>query len=286
MGLKFSKDMVLCKEQVVPPPGSKKDPSSLKLTPIQEKLLKKLGDTVNAIPFTFNLPPLAPPSVTLQPGEGDLGKPLGVEYELKAFVAESDQDPGHRRSTVSLRIRKVQYAPLERDLQKKQPSVLVSKGFTFSAGKINLEVTLSRDIYYHGEEIEAEVKVVNTSKKQVRNVKVMVIQHCEVTMVNAHFTRTVAHLESREGCPITPGASLTKTFVLRPTAQNNKDKRGIALDGHLKVCTEVVKACYHHYHFLASEISYVFLGQCRTKTSTWRHQLWCQVIQMMLLVSW
>jgi len=155
-----------------------------------------------------------------------------VEYEMKAFVAENDQDPGHRRSTVSLRIRKVQYAALERG--QKQPSVLVSKGFTFSAGKINLEVTLDRDIYYHGEEMAARVLVTNTSKKAVRNIKVMVIQHCEVTMVNAHFTRTVAHLESREGCPITPGASLTKTFQLRPWAQNNKDKRGIALDGHLK----------------------------------------------------
>jgi len=231
MGLKFSKDMILCKEQVVPPPLGKKSSVSNELSPIQDRLLKKLGEA-NAFPFTFHLPDLAPPSVTLQPGEQDMGRPLGVEYEMKAFVAENDQDPGHRRSTVSLRIRKVQYAALERG--QKQPSVLVSKGFTFSSGKINLEVTLDRDIYYHGEELAAKVLVTNTSKKAVRNVKVMVIQHCEVTMVNAHFTRTVAHLESREGCPITPGASLTKTFQLRPWAQNNRDKRGIALDGHLK----------------------------------------------------
>lgn len=231
MGLKFSKDMVLVKEQVVPPMHGKKQPNLSDLTPIQEKLLKKLGE-VNAFPFTFNLPDLAPPSVTLQPGDQDQGRPLGVEYELKAFVAENDQDVGHRRSTVSLRIRKVQYAALTRG--QKQPSVLVSKGFTFSPGKINLEVTLDRDIYYHGEEMAAKVLVSNSSKKAVRNIKVMVVQHCEVTMVNAHFTRTVAHLETREGCPITPGASLTKTFVLRPCAENNRDKRGIALDGHLK----------------------------------------------------
>ncbi|CAL8069479.1 unnamed protein product [Orchesella dallaii] len=228
MGLKFSKDMVLCKEQVVPPHHNKK---TTELSPIQEKLLKKL-DNQNAFPFTFNLPELAPPSVTLQHGENDAGRPLGVEYEMKAFVADNDQDPGHRRSTVSLRIRKVQHAALTRG--QKQPSVLVSKGFTFSAGKINLEVTLDRDIYYHGEEMAANVHVSNTSKKSVRNIKVMVVQHCEVTMVNAHFTKTVAHLETREGCPITPGASLTKSFHLRPCASNNKDKRGIALDGHLK----------------------------------------------------
>ena len=61
------------------------------------------------------------------------------------------------------------------------------------------------------------------------------MQHCEVTMVNAQFAKHVAHLESKEGCPITPGASLSKVFMLNPSAKNNKDKRGIALDGHLRV---------------------------------------------------
>lgn len=54
-------------------------------------------------------------------------------------------------------------------------------------------------------------------------------------MVNAQFSRHVASLETREGCPITPGASFTKTFFLVPLASSNKDRRGIALDGYLKV---------------------------------------------------
>lgn len=62
-----------------------------------------------------------------------------------------------------------------------------------------------------------------------------VVQHCEVTMVNAQFSRHVASLETREGCPITPGASFSKQFFLVPLASSNKDRRGIALDGHLKV---------------------------------------------------
>lgn len=61
-----------------------------------------------------------------------------------------------------------------------------------------------------------------------------VVQHCEVTMVNAQFSKYVACLETREGCPITPGASFTKIFYLVPLASSNKDRRGIALDGHLK----------------------------------------------------
>ena len=167
MGLKFSKTMCLIKDQVVPAA-----PKKALTTPLQDKLLKKLGDAPNIFPFLFRIPETAPPSVTLQPGDSDSGKPLGVEYELKAFIADNENDPGHKRSTVSLRIRKVQFAALERG--KKQPSSLVTKGFTFSPGKLSVEVTLDRDIYYHGEEIGAHVFVTNTCKKSVKNIKVCI----------------------------------------------------------------------------------------------------------------
>ncbi|MCH1927696.1 hypothetical protein L6232_23155, partial [Shewanella sp. C31] len=81
MGLKFSKEMVLTKEQVAPPSNEKKE-----LTPIQERLLKKFGS--NAFPFTFQFPGNSPCSVTLQPGDDDQGKPLGVEYAVKTYVAD------------------------------------------------------------------------------------------------------------------------------------------------------------------------------------------------------
>lgn len=45
-------------------------------------------------------------------------------------------------------------------------------------------------------------------------------------MVNAQFSKHVASMETREGCPITPGASFTKQFFLIPLASSNKDRRG------------------------------------------------------------
>lgn len=224
MGVKFSKEMIIACGQVVP------QLIKPEITPMQEKLLKKLGD--NAYPFTFKFPEMAPSSVTLQPGEEDQGKPLGVEYVIKTFVGDNEDDKGHKRSTVNLAIKKLQYAP--QDISRRLPSSLVSKGFTFSNGKINLEVTLDREVFYHGDKISANVMISNNSRKAVRNIKVYVVQHCEVTMVNAQFSRHVSSLETREGCPITPGASLTKVFYLVPLASSNKDRRGIALDGHLK----------------------------------------------------
>ncbi|GLV39221.1 Arrestin 2 [Carabus blaptoides fortunei] len=224
MGVKFSKEMIVACGQVVP------QLIKPEITTMQEKLLKKLGE--NAYAFTFKFPDMAPSSVTLQPGEDDQGKPLGVEYAIKTFVGDNEDDRGHKRSTVHLAIKKLQYAPQE--YSRRLPSSLVSKGFTFSNGKINLEVTLNKDVFYHGDKIAANVMISNNSRKAVRNIKVYVVQHCEVTMVNAQFSRHVASLETREGCPITPGASLTKVFYLVPLASSNKDRRGIALDGHLK----------------------------------------------------
>ncbi|XP_071455690.1 arrestin homolog [Hetaerina americana] len=225
MGVKFSKELIIATGQLVPPVQEKQE-----LTPIQERLLKKLGQ--NAYPFTFKFPPNAPSSVTLQAGEDDNGKPLGVEYSVRTYVGESEEDRSHKRSSVSLAIKKLQYAPVSRG--RRLPSSLVSKGFTFSQGKLNLEVTLDREIYYHGEKICANIIVTNNSRKSVKNIKVFVVQHCEVTMVNSQFSKHVACLETREGCPITPGASLSKAFYLVPLAASNKDRRGIALDGHLK----------------------------------------------------
>ncbi|XP_071440365.1 arrestin homolog [Hetaerina americana] len=224
MGVKFSKEMVIANGQLVPQKESKE------LTPIQEKLVKKFG--ANATPFTFNFPQCAPSSVFIQNGEDDGGKPLGVEYSVKAYVGEHINDKSHKRSSVAMAIKKIQYAPPSRG--SRLPSSLVSKGFTFSQGKLNLEVTLDKEIYYHGEKVCANVIVSNNSRKAVKNIKVMVVQHCEVTMVNTQFSRFVAEMETREGCPITPGASLTKSFYLVPQAASNKDRLGIALDGHLK----------------------------------------------------
>jgi arrestin-2 len=225
MGVKFSKEMILCKDQVYPMVNQK-----MEMTPMQERLVKKLG--ANAFPFTFQFPTNSPSSVTLQAGEDDQGKPLGVEYYIRCYVGEQEDEKIHKRSAVTLTIKKLQYAPMTRG--RRLPSSLVSKGFTFSQGKINLEVTLDREIYYHGEKISANIVISNNSRKTVKSIKCFVVQHCEVTMVNAQFSKHVASMETREGCPITPGASFTKTFYLVPVAASNKDRRGIALDGHLK----------------------------------------------------
>lgn len=136
MGLKFQKDMHLASEQIYPPPAGSKN-----LTKVQERLLKKLGK--NAFPFTFKFPQNTPASVTLQPGPEDAGRPCGVEYLLKAFVGESENDMSHKRSSVALSVRKIQYAPSK---SGRQPCTLVKKDFMMSPGELELEATLDKQV--------------------------------------------------------------------------------------------------------------------------------------------
>lgn len=85
MGVKFSQELVLCRDQIVPLKKEKQETTS-----IQQRLLNRLGS--NAFPFTFHFPQMAPCSITLQPGDDDQGKPLGVEYVVKVFVADNEED--------------------------------------------------------------------------------------------------------------------------------------------------------------------------------------------------
>lgn len=103
MGLKFVKELVLLNEQVVP--ARAKD-SGKKLSPLQDRLLQKLG--AQAHPFTFQLPTTAPASVVLQDGgKDDTGPAVGVEYDFNTYVGENAEDRSHKRSSVSMAIRKV-----------------------------------------------------------------------------------------------------------------------------------------------------------------------------------
>lgn len=47
-------------------------------------------------------------------------------------------------------------------------------------------------------------------------------------------TTNLLSIPCRDGCPVGPGFTLSKVYYLKPMLANNKDKRGLALDGQLK----------------------------------------------------
>ncbi|XP_078032523.1 arrestin 1 [Augochlora pura] len=226
MGLNFQKDLYLTSEQLYPAPRKSED----NLTKLQDRLLRKLGP--NAIPFTFKFPQSAPSSVTLQPGEDEKGEPCGVSYVVKIYSGDTETDITHKRSTVTMGIRKIQYAPTK---QGRQPCTVVRKDFLLSPGDLELEVTLDKQLYQHGERIAVNVCVRNNSNKVVKKIKALVQQGIDVVIFqNGQFRTVIDAVETQDGCPINPGSNLQKVLYLTPELEKNKNRRGIALDGKVK----------------------------------------------------
>uniref|UniRef100_H3C138 Beta-arrestin-1 n=1 Tax=Tetraodon nigroviridis TaxID=99883 RepID=H3C138_TETNG len=224
LGLTFRKDLFVANSQMFPsPPDLEKS-----LTRLQERLMKKLGE--HAHPFTFKIPLNLPCSVTLQPGPEDTGKACGVDFEVKAFCAENPEEKIHKRNSVRLVIRKVQYAP---EKPGPQPTAETSRQFLMSDKLLHLEASLDKQIYYHGEPISVNVHVTNNTNKTVKKMKVSVRQLADICLFStAQYKCTVAMEESDDVVP--PSSTFCKVFTVTPFLANNRDKRGLALDGKLK----------------------------------------------------
>jgi len=223
LGLTFRKDFYTTTIQVYPPTDESKTKTKL-----QERLIRKLGE--HAYPFYVTIPRDSPCSVTLQPAPGDTTKPCGVDYELKTFVSEDSEEKAHKRNSVRLAIRKIQFAPNQKG---PQPTAEVQKLFLMSDKPLNLEVSLDKDLYYHGETINVNVQVTNNSSKNVKKIKISVRQYADICLFsNAQYKCPVALLEADD--QVAGSSTLCKVYQICPLLRNNKDKRGLALDGQLK----------------------------------------------------
>ncbi|XP_030616964.1 beta-arrestin-1 isoform X7 [Delphinapterus leucas] len=224
LGLTFRKDLFVANVQSFPPAPEDKKP----LTRLQERLIKKLGE--HAYPFTFEIAPNLPCSVTLQPGPEDTGKACGVDYEVKAFCAENLEEKIHKRNSVRLIIRKVQYAP---ERPGPQPTAETTRQFLMSDKPLHLEASLDKEIYYHGEPISVNVHVTNNTNKTVKKIKISVRQYADICLFNtAQYKCPVAMEEADD--TVAPSSTFCKVYTLTPFLANNREKRGLALDGKLK----------------------------------------------------
>nr|AUG68943.1 arrestin-C [Neotrygon kuhlii] len=224
IGLSFRKDIYSEAIQVYPPLSKNKK----QLTSLQEKLTNKLKE--NCYPFCFEIPTNLPCSVTLQPGPDDHGKACGVDFEVKAFCADSLEEKIHKRNSVRLIIRKVQYAPEQGSLQ---PMSEATRQFLMSDKPLHLKASLSKEIYYHDEPIDVTVCITNNTSKVVKKIKLSVDQVTDVVLYQLDkYTKTVAVEESDD--TVAANSSFTKVYKLTPVLANNRKRRGLALDGKLK----------------------------------------------------
>ncbi|XP_021534619.1 S-arrestin [Neomonachus schauinslandi] len=226
IGLSFRRDLYFSQAQVFPPVEATSAPTKL-----QESLMKKLGD--NTYPFRLTFPDYLPCSVMLQPAPQDAGKCCGVDFEVKAFARDSAEDKADkvpRKSSVRLLIRKVQHAPAK---MGPQPRADTAWQFFMSDKPLHLAVSLSKEIYFHGEPILVTITVTNNTEKTVKKIKALVEQVANVVLYSSdYYIKPVAQEETQEKVP--PNSTLTTTLTLVPLLANNRERRGIALDGKIK----------------------------------------------------
>ncbi|CAH8833169.1 unnamed protein product [Trichobilharzia szidati] len=256
LGLNYHKDLCVMTKQVFPPTASKTIKSHIPVhlpgngdtpelssniaykfteppgrTRLQERLVRKLGS--NAYPFYFQLPAYSPASVSLLLNPSDRGKRCRVEYELKVYVADDQDDKPQKRNSVRMAVRKLTYAPNE---PGQQPSAELSRDFLMSVGSLRVEATLDKNKYFHGEKIFVNLLVDNNSNKTIKRIKLSVRQYTQIYVQSPiHFKCSVDEIQSEERFPILPSQTgWCKVYRLCPSLTHNRDKIGIAMDGDLK----------------------------------------------------
>ncbi|XP_068181640.1 arrestin 3b, retinal (X-arrestin) [Antennarius striatus] len=226
MGLSFRRDIWIQRVQVYPPTGE-----STTKTPMQEFLLKKVGD--QGYPFSFQIPADLPCSVSLQPGPNDSGKACGVDFEVKGYLANAPNNADEvieKKDTCRLMVRKIQFAPAN---NKAGPKAEVTKQFLMTDKPVHLEASIEKEIYYHGDPIKINVKINNETSKIVKKITVSVEQLTNVVLYSSDtYTKSVCSEEFGE--TINSNSTFEKTFQITPLLSNNKEKRGLSVDGRLK----------------------------------------------------
>ncbi|XP_040908016.1 arrestin 3a, retinal (X-arrestin) [Toxotes jaculatrix] len=225
MGLCFRKDIWIQQVQLYP------DGQKPSLSAMHETLLKKAGD--NAHPFTFEIPSNLPCSVSLQPGPDDKGKACGVDFEVKTYLAKEKNNPDEKiekKDTARLVIRKIQYAPSQVGAG---PKADICKSFMMSDKPVHLEASMEKDLYFHGEDIPIKIKINNESNKTVKKIKITVDQTTDIVLYSADkYTKSVLNQEFGES--VESSSTYENTLTIKPLLADNKEKRGLSLDGRLK----------------------------------------------------
>uniref|UniRef100_A0A8C9S723 S-antigen; retina and pineal gland (arrestin) b n=1 Tax=Scleropages formosus TaxID=113540 RepID=A0A8C9S723_SCLFO len=113
------------------------------------------------------------------------------------------------------------------------PVVETTREFAMSDNPLHMEVSLEKGTYYHGEPINVTVNITNSSNRPVKEIIVSVEQVTNVVLYSSDkYVKTVALEETSDSVPAS--SSLKKVYTLLPLLANNRERRGLALDGKLK----------------------------------------------------
>ncbi|KAA8586766.1 hypothetical protein FQN60_000602 [Etheostoma spectabile] len=146
--------------------------------------------------LSLKIPTNLPCSVSLQPGPDDKGKACGVDFEVKAYLAMEKNNPDEK-------------------IEKNSPR------------------HSQNPLYFHGEVIPIKIKINNESNKTVKKFKITVEQTTDIVLYSADkYSKNVLNAEFGE--TVEAESTYNNTLNITPMLAENKEKRGLALDGQLK----------------------------------------------------
>lgn len=95
-----------------------------------------------------------------------------------------------------------------------RPATLVARQFLLSPGRMQIEMCLDKAVFYYGEKLAMHVVISNSSNRTIRKIKCKLYQVSQLSFSTGERRAPLYCLETTEGCPIPPGASLQKVAIL------------------------------------------------------------------------
>lgn len=93
-----------------------------------------------------------------------------------------------------------------------------------SPGELEMEVTLDKQLYHHGEKIAINLCIRNHSNKTVKKIKAMVQQGVDVVLFqNGQYRNTIACLETGEGKSSLKKLPLSNFFLISHSISCRQD---------------------------------------------------------------
>lgn len=224
MGYNFVKSMYLNTTQIYPPC------EEFETSEMQKNLMSRLGNF--AFAFKLDFPKLSSPSYTMMFGWEEVGPRISVEYEVMAFVGINDQDM-HKRNSANLVIRRLMECPIH-VFDYPPPDGNITKSFLTCSGSVSITASLTSPVYYPEEDIPINVSIKNHTSRDIKRLKVKIIQLSEVPMFNEQRTRDKTVIKVDDAINLTPGTCCNRDLTLSLLTPSKRATGHIFLQGKLR----------------------------------------------------
>lgn len=202
----------------------------------QTALCKKMANMQGICPFKLEFPQGSPPSLVVAGPAGVSGEPCGLTYQVVSYFCTDPTLPLVKKNTVGFNVRVTQETlpvPLLEQLSlapSTRPATLVSRQFLLSPGKMQIEMCLDRAVVYYGEKLSMHVQITNNSSRTIRKIKCKLYQVSQLSFATGERRAPLYCMETTEGCPIPPGATLQRTYTLMTKLQPHRTNENLVFE--------------------------------------------------------